>query len=643
MSKKSQPKSKGLMLLTDVLPYELPIYFTNERLFNYANNSTKKSTLVDSLFRQSEQALLQPYGFRINKVDGRSRRLSLMHPAAQIHYCDFYQKYDRYICQLCTRSNYSLRHPYRMASKFYDSRYVDDKRVDASLAELHETGFIAETKFATTYFSYRRYNQIYRFFDSSEFVRLEQESACLLRLDISKCFESIYTHSIAWAVRGKDFSKSNKGSSFFESDFDNVTQSANWRETNGILVGPETSRIFAEIILQAADVAIEKRMNSGISIRRYVDDYFVFAKDRSSLDMAETIIREELEKYNLHLNDSKRDITDRPFASSLTIARRTVNRIISDVMKQVRLELWVFADKSAQLSRSRRFDRLVHRTMADIRSETKRASVSYATLASPSLAVIARSLNTINLRMSSAEEAGDGVDVQDQLSSILKLAEFLFLMDIRASTSNKMARILMELDDVAKKMGSPRRALEAHMLDVTARSIRESGRRSQPIADVINLAIAADYICRDSEGLPVNEVYALLGIEDARYIPSTWGYLEFTAALYFCRRRRELKGLRKTVIQALSDKLCAAGRGVRASGELAMLVVDFLSCPYISDASKTSLFIAASQHCLNSSPSQAEAESGWRALAREHGFVSWQGASSLRQLLAKKELRPAYE
>ena len=65
--------------------------------------------------------------------------------------------------------------------------------------------------------------------------------------------------------------------------FDEMMQSLNARETNGIVIGPEFSRIFAEIILQNIDEKVEnelrrRKINNKVNYEcyRYVDDYFLF-------------------------------------------------------------------------------------------------------------------------------------------------------------------------------------------------------------------------------------------------------------------------------------------------------------------------------------------------------------------------------
>lgn len=76
-----------------------------------------------------------------------------------------------------------------------------------------------------------------------------------------------------------------KSSSTFGGKFDRLIQNLNYGETNGIVIGPEFSRIFAEIILQKIDKTIYEQLlqletplihKRDYEIYRYVDDYSFF-------------------------------------------------------------------------------------------------------------------------------------------------------------------------------------------------------------------------------------------------------------------------------------------------------------------------------------------------------------------------------
>jgi len=53
-----------------------------------------------------------------------------------------------------------------------------------------------------SFFSYSGVDRLYKFFSSNEFFRLEKKFPHMMLMDVSKCFSSIYTHSVSWAIKG---------------------------------------------------------------------------------------------------------------------------------------------------------------------------------------------------------------------------------------------------------------------------------------------------------------------------------------------------------------------------------------------------------------------------------------------------------
>jgi hypothetical protein len=124
----------------------------------------------------------------------------------------------------------------------------------------------------------------------------------LLRADISRFYPSIYTHSIPWALHGKDFSKKNKKAKNIGNHLDEHVRSCQDGQTNGIPIGPDTSLLIAEILLSKIDAELEKR---GICGFRYVDDYeLVFDTESQALEGL-SVLEETLLRFELHLNPSK--------------------------------------------------------------------------------------------------------------------------------------------------------------------------------------------------------------------------------------------------------------------------------------------------------------------------------------------------
>lgn len=86
--------------------------------------------------------------------------------------------------------------------------------------------------------------------------RSEILSSCefVMRADISRFFYTAYTHSIPWAVLGKKKAKElhhkHKLSTHWSNDLDRALQACQDRETFGIPVGPDTSRLIAELLMR---------------------------------------------------------------------------------------------------------------------------------------------------------------------------------------------------------------------------------------------------------------------------------------------------------------------------------------------------------------------------------------------------------
>ncbi|MHC1719129.1 MAG: RNA-directed DNA polymerase [Clostridiaceae bacterium] len=141
---------------------------------------------------------------------------------------------------------------------------------------------------------------------------LFQNNLFEIRLDIASCFDSIYTHSVAWAIHTKAVAKKNKTNELFGNVLDSCLQAMNYGQTNGILVGNAVSRIISEIILCKVDESVQKRLPN-ITYKRFVDDYLIYTKDGFEIKNIIAVFRQELSKYELALNENKIKVFESPF------------------------------------------------------------------------------------------------------------------------------------------------------------------------------------------------------------------------------------------------------------------------------------------------------------------------------------------
>ena len=353
------------VLFSDVLPYELPVIFSNRYFYRFLiENGIRikngKVEVNDDIPKGAKLILLLifgfedlqklkdtdvllntiPFTFHILHKPTKARALSVIHPANQIEMAAFYEKYKSLMLYYCNRDSFSIRHPKKVACYFYYRDKLHHQLLGRKADNIEL--FFNEYESLKTYFSYKRYTYIHKFYEDFLFQRAEKKFQHLLRFDIQSCFDSIYTHSIAWATSGGKavYKKTFDGEDgTFGNVFDRVMQRMNYNETNGIVIGPEFSRIFAEIILQHIDCNVKRKLetegfveNEDYLCYRYVDDYFLFYENDKLKERAMRLFDAEMKEYKLSISESKTKPLERPFVTEISIAKQSINKLIKEYL-----------------------------------------------------------------------------------------------------------------------------------------------------------------------------------------------------------------------------------------------------------------------------------------------------------------------
>jgi hypothetical protein len=630
-------------LLTETLPYETPLFFSNERLRSTLQRDSSLKTLPD-IARQLliHEKAAEPFLFTVHKGNGGRRPLGVPHPAGQIGVANFYSKFDGFMQNLCGRSRFSLRYPSRIASRFVQSQFATKSDSDDQSVDVDPSSFSQQHDWASSYFSYRPFGRMHLFFSSSAFVELEKNYEFMMQLDVAKCFESMYTHSIAWAVRGKAFTKSNLNAKSFESEFDRVMRNLNWGETNGILIGPEVSRIFAEIVLQAVDCEVEDATKHlDIVIRRYVDDYLLFGHCEKDLAAAKEIIEKELRVHNLHLNDKKTSLARRPLVTNLSIARLAANKLASEFFSHAR--------NSLSDPKQHHFARDAGSTcIQSLRRVAKQHEVEYSSLAAPLLATIERALSSLRRRTGKvAQNQAPPRYASRFIAECIRLSLFIYGTDVRVSTTQKFARILYESALFSRKLRVSNRALEAQYIDAMRYILKASARSRITGPEVVNLLVAVNLVCKRPGAVTLADIERAIGLcGEWKAGVAHLDYFSLVSVLFIGRDRATFSNARGAIVDEIERRVVGCGRNLNERAAETMLFFDFLSCPYISDDRKRSLVQAVAWNVFRSTLSDATANAHSADLGKAVGFVDWglrTGTRSLRRLLQKKELQPAYD
>lgn len=138
----------------------------------------------------------------------------------------------------------------------------------------------------------------------------------IVKSDITNFYKSIYTHSISWAIHGYEEAFSDRHEKkLYGTKVDALFQMSNDHKTNGVPVGSALSDLIAEIILSDVDLRISKELKSeGIEFlaTRFKDDYRFLCTTENEGKKIVKVLRDELEKFNLLINEEKTSIEKLP-------------------------------------------------------------------------------------------------------------------------------------------------------------------------------------------------------------------------------------------------------------------------------------------------------------------------------------------
>lgn len=261
------------LLRNEVFPAELPPCFGTSSLADCASDAIAAAYAAG-------QSFSIPLKYSGYKSESTRRKFAVPNPC---HYCiavDAIVKNEPQISAIIKKSKYSLTAPVEKKAKPYQA-YA--KRSEC----------IADTK--------------------EEIEVQYQDNRYEIRLDISSFFDSIYTHSIPWAIHTFEVAKKKRNDNkLLGNQLDKCMRAMNYNQTNGILVGNAVSRIVSEIILCTIDEAIQKKFPD-ISCRRFVDDYYIYTRNSVQIQEIISFIRINLAQYELSFNENKIQINESPF------------------------------------------------------------------------------------------------------------------------------------------------------------------------------------------------------------------------------------------------------------------------------------------------------------------------------------------
>lgn len=149
---------------------------------------------------------------------------------------------------------------------------------------------------------------------------LSLEFSHVLHTDVTDCYGSLYTHSIAWALHTKELAKSAQGRKGLMGDqLDEIIRAGRHGQTNGIPQGSVLMDFVAELVLGYVDELISKKLGDATDFRilRYKDDYRIFTNSDVRAEEILKVVSDELRTVGMRLGVAKTIISTNVVGGSI--------------------------------------------------------------------------------------------------------------------------------------------------------------------------------------------------------------------------------------------------------------------------------------------------------------------------------------
>lgn len=536
-----------------------------------------------------------PFNFQVaHKMDGRI--LSVVHPRNQIRVANFYAEHSALIIYYTSLSPFSIRHPVSVSRYVYFRDKLHEQKLETIPVGVEEEE--REYEQIGSYFVYRKYRNIHRFFESYKYHRCEKKYNAMVQIDVNKCFDSIYTHSLPWAVLGKSQTKFHleKSKKTFSGQFDALMQGLNQKETNGIVIGPEFSRIFAEIILQSVDIELERRLHENAKlvhkvdyeIFRYVDDFFVFYNDPSTeLNVIETL-QSVLKSKKLAINSSKIKSYPKPIITEITIAKERISTLLNNEISP-RVEEKEISEAIPEKEKNFFCNVNSHKIIIGYKTIIKESGVDYADLLNYTFAILENKIDSIIKSFNSSDmNELDQKRVVYAFSSILEFAFFAYSASPKVNHTIRLCRMISTSVDFLLERSFSRelkhfifKYIHENILEMLEKNTMSIYREIESLYLLIALSKIGKEYWLPEKTLAKHFLIKTNENTDEYYRDDFLSHFSITVLLTYIKKKVRYDKLRAFIESHAISKLKYNETYCPNDAESLILLLDLIVCPYV--------------------------------------------------------------
>ena len=634
---------KQRSVLTDMLPFEAPPTFSNRGFYRFLRDyeieiddghvrwtcsDSKLDPLIELIFGVEDisktviENITQwgasktrrgialsncrmdtiPFNFRVaHKLDGRV--LSVVHPRNQVAVASFYAKHSALITYYTSLSPFSIRRPVSVSRFAYFKDKLHEQQLEKIPAGVEEDE--REYEQLGSYFVYKAYRNIHKFFESYKYHRCERRYNAMVQIDVSKCFDSIYTHSLPWAVLGKAQTKFHLEESLgtFGGRFDNLMQKMNHKETNGIVIGPEFSRIFAEVILQAVDTDLLVRLENGAGLKhkvdfeifRYVDDFFVFYNDDSTqLKIIETL-QECLKLAKLSINSAKLKHYKKPILTEITVAKERISSLFNETFDS-RVEEITALNPSEQSRRKLVCSLNANRLIVRYKIAIWESKVEYGDLLNYTFSILENKIDKLLKNYGLCDQIDhDKRKAVDVLIATMEFSFFCYSASPKVNHTIRICRMIATsvsfLNDQAFRFELKHllfKYVHDNIIDQLSRNKMNEHREVESLYLLTSLSqIGREYWLPESS---IAQYFLIRVADDGSYFRDSFmNHFSITVLLSYLKDKKRYSKIKLFIESHIVEKLKYVKAHCPNDAEAVILFLDLLVCPYVSQGLKDNI------------------------------------------------------
>ena len=472
----------------------------------------------------------------------------------------------------------------------------------------------------------------------------------MVQVDVNKCFDSIYTHSLPWAILGKSQVKFQlrQSMSTFAGKFDELMQSMNYQETNGIVIGPEFSRLFAEIILQSIDLELEMLLKEkenlihkvDYEIFRYVDDYFIFFNDAAVQAKVVEMLQIVLKSKKLSINPAKMKLYSKPIITEITIAKESVSALLSSAIEP-KVEEKTNEDPNKPPVQRVGCRVNSNRLIVQYKTVIKQSGVEYGDLLNYTFAIIENKIEKLlKAYLESDKTDRDRKILIEALLAIIEFSFFAYSASPKVNHTIRLCRMVSTSVDFLNANAVPyelKHLLFKYVHDNIMQQLEKNIMGTHREIESLYLLISLSQVGKEY-WLPLSTLTKHFritenGATNAFERHGPMNHFSVTVLLSYIKDKVRYKKLREFIeSHTLANLEHTKAQGLHNT-ESMLLFLDLIVCPYISSATKLAL---AGIFGLNASDLR-EIQA-----TNDHWFTAWGDKFNLGKELDAKRGRDVY-